>query len=244
MSAAPKLELAPPQGAQPAPSSDRNEHLELVPPPPPAPIDNETRRLRDTRWLAALLAVVTAAVFGLWTAAMLGATDSAGGPPRLESCSPESSRSGSSSCARRAEDEAACRAARSGGTRLHFDSSSEATLRPDPENSPDRAHDPLGSRHAIDPSLLASRCGIDGAPRCARGDRGRIRSSCSQSGTEAQSDVGYRALNPLGAVPTLVDGDLVVTESAAIVLYLADRYPEARLAPQERAPTSTGGSSS
>ena len=76
MSAAPKLELAPPQGAQPAPSPPKR-HLELVPPPPPAPIDNETRRLRDTRWLAALLAVVTAAVFGLWTAAMLGATDSA-----------------------------------------------------------------------------------------------------------------------------------------------------------------------
>ena len=52
---------------------------------------------------------------------------------------------------------------------------------------------------------------------------------------EAQSDAGYRELNPLGVVPTLVDGDLVVTESAAILLYLADRYPEARLAPQERA---------
>ena len=36
-------------------------------------------------------------------------------------------------------------------------------------------------------------------------------------------------------MPTLVDGDRVVTESAAILLYLADRYPEARLAPEERA---------
>ena len=52
---------------------------------------------------------------------------------------------------------------------------------------------------------------------------------------EAQTDPGYRALNPLGVVPTLVDGELVLTESAAIILYLADRYPEARLAPQERA---------
>lgn len=52
---------------------------------------------------------------------------------------------------------------------------------------------------------------------------------------EAQADAGYRALNPLGVVPTLVDGALVLTESAAILLYLADRYPEARLAPEERA---------
>ena len=52
---------------------------------------------------------------------------------------------------------------------------------------------------------------------------------------EAQNDLAYRALNPLGVVPTLVDGDLVLTESAAILLYLGDRYPEARLAPAERA---------
>jgi glutathione S-transferase len=52
---------------------------------------------------------------------------------------------------------------------------------------------------------------------------------------EAQNDPSYRELNPLGVVPTLVDGDLVLTESAAILLYLGDRYPEARLAPQERA---------
>ncbi|WP_017760228.1 glutathione S-transferase family protein [Pseudacidovorax intermedius] len=30
--------------------------------------------------------------------------------------------------------------------------------------------------------------------------------------------------NPMGKLPTLVDGDVVVTESAAIALYLADRY--------------------
>ena len=52
---------------------------------------------------------------------------------------------------------------------------------------------------------------------------------------EAQTDPVYRALNPLGVVPTLVDGDLVLTEAAAILLYLADRYPEARLAPADRA---------
>ena len=52
---------------------------------------------------------------------------------------------------------------------------------------------------------------------------------------EALTDPGYLALNPLGVVPTLLDGDLVVTESAAILLHLADRYPEARLAPENRA---------
>ncbi len=51
----------------------------------------------------------------------------------------------------------------------------------------------------------------------------------------AQADPAYRALNPLGVVPTLVDGDVVVTESAAILLYLADGFPESRLAPADRA---------
>ena len=39
------------------------------------------------------------------------------------------------------------------------------------------------------------------------------------------------ALNPMGKLPILVDGDTVVTESAAIGLYLADRYAAGRLAP-------------
>ena len=39
------------------------------------------------------------------------------------------------------------------------------------------------------------------------------------------------AQNPMGKLPTLVDGGVVVTESAAICLYLADRYASARLAP-------------
>jgi glutathione S-transferase len=53
---------------------------------------------------------------------------------------------------------------------------------------------------------------------------------------EAQEDAAYRALNPLGVVPTLVDEEqgLVLTESAAILLYLGDRFPEAQLAPAER----------
>jgi glutathione S-transferase len=35
----------------------------------------------------------------------------------------------------------------------------------------------------------------------------------------------FLKLNPAAKVPVLVDGDLVLTESVAIVLYLADKYP-------------------
>ena len=40
----------------------------------------------------------------------------------------------------------------------------------------------------------------------------------------------YLAVNPAGAVPTLVDGDFVLTQNAAIVGYIADLNPEAALA--------------
>jgi glutathione S-transferase len=46
-----------------------------------------------------------------------------------------------------------------------------------------------------------------------------------------QKRPGFVALNPMGKLPTLVDGDVIVTESAAIALYLADRYAAGRLAP-------------
>ena len=35
----------------------------------------------------------------------------------------------------------------------------------------------------------------------------------------------FLALNPLGKLPTLVDGDTVVTEQVAVYLHLADRFP-------------------
>lgn len=41
----------------------------------------------------------------------------------------------------------------------------------------------------------------------------------------------YLALNPMAKVPTLVHGDRIVTECAAICLYLADAFPDAGLAP-------------
>jgi glutathione S-transferase len=41
----------------------------------------------------------------------------------------------------------------------------------------------------------------------------------------------YLAINPMGKVPALRHGDAVVTETAAICAYLADAFPDARLAP-------------
>ena len=47
----------------------------------------------------------------------------------------------------------------------------------------------------------------------------------------AQDDPAYRALNPMGKVPTLADGAAILSESGAICAWLAERAPDARLAP-------------
>ncbi len=44
---------------------------------------------------------------------------------------------------------------------------------------------------------------------------------------------GYTALNPNASVPTLVDGDLVLWESNAIMQYLADKVPASGLFPRD-----------
>jgi glutathione S-transferase len=41
----------------------------------------------------------------------------------------------------------------------------------------------------------------------------------------------YLAINPMGKVPALRHGDAVITEVAAICLYMADAFPQAGLAP-------------
>ena len=41
----------------------------------------------------------------------------------------------------------------------------------------------------------------------------------------------YLAINPMGKVPAIKHGDVVVTEGAAICAYLADAFPQAGLAP-------------
>ena len=48
----------------------------------------------------------------------------------------------------------------------------------------------------------------------------------------AQKAPDILALNPMGKLPILVDDDQVVTEAAAIALYLADRHAYGRLAPR------------
>lgn len=41
----------------------------------------------------------------------------------------------------------------------------------------------------------------------------------------------YLAINPMGKVPALKHGDALITEQVAIYIYLADLFPEAKLAP-------------
>ncbi|WP_332814834.1 glutathione S-transferase family protein [Ramlibacter sp.] len=48
-----------------------------------------------------------------------------------------------------------------------------------------------------------------------------------------QDSPEYRALNPHGQVPVLVDGDAVITQILAIVGYLDARFPEQQFLPQE-----------
>jgi glutathione S-transferase len=47
----------------------------------------------------------------------------------------------------------------------------------------------------------------------------------------AKADPAFRAASPMGKVPALEDGPARLWDSGAICLYLADRYPQAGLAP-------------
>ena len=47
----------------------------------------------------------------------------------------------------------------------------------------------------------------------------------------AQKTPEYLAINPMGKVPALKDGDATLAEVAAICAYVAERYPQAGLAP-------------
>ncbi|KAF8711389.1 hypothetical protein HU200_029420 [Digitaria exilis] len=48
-----------------------------------------------------------------------------------------------------------------------------------------------------------------------------------------QSDPEFERLNPIKYVPALVDGDTVIADSFAILLYLEDMYPQHPLLPQD-----------
>ena len=53
-----------------------------------------------------------------------------------------------------------------------------------------------------------------------------------QYGPEMKSEE-YKAINPMGKVPSIKHGDKVVTECAAICAYVAETFPEAGLAPTD-----------
>lgn len=46
-----------------------------------------------------------------------------------------------------------------------------------------------------------------------------------------QRGADYLRVNPMGKVPAVVHGNALIAEQAAIFMYLADLYPQARLAP-------------
>ncbi|MFN8222227.1 MAG: glutathione S-transferase N-terminal domain-containing protein [Gaiellales bacterium] len=72
---------------------------------------------------------------------------------------------------------------------------------------------------AVAPHAALAEAGADyELVRAVRDDDGRATSE-------------YLALNPSGRVPTLEDGALVLTESAGIVVHVADRFPDAALLP-------------
>ncbi|XAR56210.1 Glutathione transferase [Bertholletia excelsa] len=43
----------------------------------------------------------------------------------------------------------------------------------------------------------------------------------------------FLKLNPIGYVPVLVDGDIVISDSFAIIMYLEEKYPQHPLLPQD-----------
>ena len=47
---------------------------------------------------------------------------------------------------------------------------------------------------------------------------------------EERAAPAFRKLNPAGAVPVLEDGDWSLTQNAAILNYIADKFPDAKLA--------------
>ena len=60
--------------------------------------------------------------------------------------------------------------------------------------------------------------------------------NCEIESVDLRNDKGqdpeYLKIHPLGKVPALVDGDFTIFESAAILSYLGDKYPEKNLIPK------------
>jgi len=80
------------------------------------------------------------------------------------------------------------------------------------------------------------------APSAREAQRSRLPSRCPPSACAPRHPRSgflktpeFLALNPRGLVPSLIDGDLVLYESLAILHYLEDKYPAVRLIPKEPA---------
>lgn len=63
----------------------------------------------------------------------------------------------------------------------------------------------------------------------------RVSSECARFVLGEQKSPEILALNPRGKVPILLDGDVIVKESAACVLYLDAMYPNPPLLPSDLA---------
>ncbi|KAL0889501.1 hypothetical protein Bca101_013484 [Brassica carinata] len=59
------------------------------------------------------------------------------------------------------------------------------------------------------------------------------RSSCAHRVRIALSLKDFKKINPMGTVPALVDGDVVISDSLAIIMYLDEKYPEPPLLPPQ-----------
>ncbi|WP_437665536.1 glutathione S-transferase family protein [Sorangium sp. So ce1182] len=83
------------------------------------------------------------------------------------------------------------------------------------------------SNASMAPHILLEELGVPFELKLVERDRGEHKSSA------------YLKLNPNGLIPVLVDGELVLYETAAICLHLVDTHPHRELAPplgtQERA---------
>lgn len=61
----------------------------------------------------------------------------------------------------------------------------------------------------------------------------------STTPTTGMKSPEYLAINPMGKVPAIKDGDTVITETCAICLYLADKYSYGNLSPEMSAERGT-----
>jgi glutathione S-transferase len=84
------------------------------------------------------------------------------------------------------------------------------------------------------PKLFYSPEACSLAPHIVLEEAGQAFEPCLVSlAAGAQRAHEYLAINPKGRVPTLIDDGFVVTESPAVLLYIARRYPDAKLWPDD-----------